>query len=189
MKPESKEDGAVSLFAWWERRRQRRRARIYEGPSPEIDGGTRIRRDTSAPKEIVSEELLRFFCRFSTLSLIDEEGLLPGVYSFGASKEAEGVVCTADCTNPQVLRGERRDVRTEAFLAELDALLRRYDVARYNGQYYKVSGLPDFFGVTVDAAYASGETLYCYNNQDPFLSPAMVGELCRLYGIGQEEET
>ena len=178
----------MCLKNWFKQRRSRRRARIYEGPSMEIDGGTRIRRDTDAPKEITSRELIRFSCRFSALSLMEEDTQLPrGVYDFGASKGEGGVSSTVDCNNPKVLGGERRDVRTEEFLAELEQLVREHNVAQYNGQYYKVSGLPDFYGATVDAEYASGETLYCYNNQDPFLPIPFVRELCRLFDLSWED--
>ena len=174
----------MCLKNWFKQRRSRRRARIYEGPSMEIDGGTRIRRDTDAPKEITSRELICFSCRFSALSLMEEDTQLPrGVYDFGASKGEDGVSSTVDCNNPKVLGGERREVRSEEFLAELESLLRKYNVAQYNGQYYKVSGLPDFYGAKVDAEYASGETLYCYNNQDPFLPLDLIRALCRAFGI------
>lgn len=177
----------MCLGKWIKKWRKRRRDRIYEGPSVEIDGGTRIRHDTDAPKVIESRELTRFFCRFSALSLMEEDAqLLRGVYDFSAAKGEDGVSCTVSCSNPAVLGGERKEMRSEAFLAELEMLLRKYNVAQYNGSYYKVSGLPDFYGATVDAAYASGETLYCYNNQDPFLPVDFVQELCRLFGITAE---
>lgn len=174
----------MCLKNWFKQRRSRRRARIYEGPSMEIDGGTRIRHDTDAPKVIESRELTRFSCRFSALSLMEEDTqLLRGVYDFSASRGEDGVSCTVGCNNPAVLDGERKEWRTDGILAEIDALLRKHNVAQHNGNYYKVSGLPDFYGAKVDAEYASGETLYCYNNQDPFLPVSFVQELCRLFGI------
>ena len=179
----------MCLGKWIKKWRKRRRDRIYEGPSVEIDGGTRIRHDTDAPKVIESRELTRFSCRFSALSLMEEDTqLLRGVYAFSASRGEDGVSCTVDCNNPKVLGGERREVRTEEFLAELEQLVRKHNVAQYNGSYYKVSGLPDFYGATVDAEYASGETLYCYNNQDPFLPAEMIRELCCLFGIAPKNE-
>ena len=179
----------MCLKNWFKQRRSRRRARIYEGPSMEIDGGTRIRRDTDAPKEIESRELICFSCRFSALSLMEEDTDLPrGVYDFGAARGEQGVECTVSCSNPKVLDGERKEWRTDGILTEIDALLRKYNVAQHNGNYYKVSGLPDFYGAKVDAEYASGETLDCYNNQDPFLPVELVRELCRLFGIAQEAD-
>ena len=180
----------MCLSKWIKAWRKRRRDRIYEGPSAEIDGGTHIRRDTDAPKEIASRELIRFSCRFSALSLMEEDtGLKCGVYYFDVSKGERGVNCTVRCNNPQVLpEGERKFTQTEDFLSKLEALVREYNVARYNGDYYKVSGLPEFYGAIVDAEYASGETIYCYNNQDPFIPFEMIGALCRLFGIKQETE-
>lgn len=177
----------MCLGKWIKKWRKRRRDRIYEGPSVEIDGGTRIRHDTDAPKVIESRELTRFSCRFSALSLMEEDTqLLRGVYDFSASRGEDGVSCTVGCNNPAVLDGERREIRSQELFEELESLLRKYNVAQYNGSYYKVSGLPDFYGALVDAEYASGETLYCYNNQDPFLPVAFVQELCRLFGIAAE---
>ena len=142
----------MCLIKRYKRWRRRRRDRIYEGPCE--DGGTRIRHDTDAPKEICSRELIRFSCRFSAYSLQREEsGLWQGVYSFSASKGEGVVACTAKCNNPLALpEGERNFTGGEDVLIALEELLREHGVVRYNGSYYKVSGLPDFYGATVDAA-------------------------------------
>ena len=50
--------------------------------------------------------------------------------------------------------------------ANIDNLFKKYNVAKQNGIYYKVSGLPSFYGLKIDVTYDSGENLYCYNNQD-----------------------
>ncbi len=164
--------------------RKRRRDRIYEGPCE--DGGTRISNDTNAPKEIISRELIRFSCRFCSISLIDETRILGGMYHFSADKTEDGVSMSVKCNNPRVLDGELTKIRPDSFMKKLEAILRKYDVAQYNGKYYKVSGLPNFYGASVDAEYASGETLYCYNNQDPFLPVEMILELCSLFGIDKK---
>lgn len=175
----------MCLSKWIKRWRRRRRDRIYEGP--DIDGGTRIRNDTDAPKEIISRELVQFCCRFSTLSFMEEDtNLKCGVYSFSATKGERGVACTVTCTNPSVVDGEQKYMRPENFLAKIDAILHKYNAAEYNGRYYKVSGLPNFFGSSIGAEYESGETLNCYNNQDPFLPIEMMVELCRLFGVAEE---
>lgn len=171
--------------------RKRRRDRIYEGPSDCIDGGTRIRRDEDAPKEINSRELLKFSCRISTLALVDEEpALVRGVYGFCASAEdGQNVRCSVKCNNPlAVPEGERCEIRPKEFLGDVEKLLRKYNAAQYNGNYYKVSGLPDFYGAELDCEYSSGERLSCYNNQDLFLSPVFVYELCLLFGVEQDND-
>ena len=179
----------MCIGKWIKRWRKRRRDRIYEGPC--VDGGTRISYDTGAPKEIASRELTRFSCGFSALSLIEEDTRLPqGVYHFSATKEEDGIICTVECKNSRVLAGgERKSIRSDDILVKIEALLRKYNVAQRNGSHYKVSGLPDFYGAMVDAAYASGETLYCYNNQDPFLPAEMIRELCCLFGIDTDPKT
>lgn len=180
----------MCLLKRYRRWRKRRHDRIYEGPSDDIDGGTRISFNEDAPKEIQSRELVSFSCRFSAVSLDENETkLIRGVYNFGASKGADGVSTTVGCNNPRVVpEGERKAIHSEKFLQTIDALLRKYNVAKHNGYYYKVSGLPDFYGAKVDCEYASGETLYCYNNQDPFLPIEFVHELCRLFGVKQENK-
>ena len=172
----------MCLIKWLERQRKRRRERIYESPSADIDGGVRIRRDTDAPKEIESVKLLRFSCSFSTVSLEEQEGLGCGVYSFSASIDGDSI--SRSCS----LRGREnlekcKEKCSDTFLDELEELIRKNKIADYNGNYYKVSGLPDFYGATVSAEYESGESIYCYNNQDPFLPIPFMRELCRLFGI------
>ncbi len=178
----------MCLRKWFRLRKLRRRARIYEGPCE--DGGTRIKRDEDAPKEIRSRELLRFSCRFSTLSMLPSDtGLRPGQYSFVAVLEGDGVRGTAEYSAPGSGNTEERSaVYPPDFFPKLEALIRQYSLARYNGLYHKVSGLPSFYGSMVDAVYASGETLYSYHNQDPFIPVEMMRELCRLYGLALYEE-
>ena len=168
----------MCLAKWLRRRKKRRRERIYEGPC--MDGGTRISNDTDAPKEISSRELVSFSCRFSFLSLTDFP-LKQGVHFFTAGRDDDGKGCTAayNCSTAPG-EGQSRVCKAE-FLGSIDALLRKYNVAQHNGRYYKVSGLPNFYGASVDAVYASGETIYCYNNQDPFLPIGLIQELYSLF--------
>ena len=174
---------SAKIKAW----RKRRRDRIYEGPS--IDGGTRICHDTDAPKDILSHEILRFSCRFSSSSLLEEDtNLTSGLFHFTAEKREEGAETSVSVLHSR--RGEinQAKMRPSCFLEEIDGILQKHDIARFNGLYYKVSGLPDFFGASVSVTYASGETLDCYNNQDPFLPLAFILALCQAYGIEKEVE-
>ena len=178
----------MSLLTWFRRQKKRRRDRIYGGPC--IDGGTRICNDTDAPKEIVSRDLTRFSCTVSTLSLAEEDTRLRcAVYSFEAEATEAGVRVAVSCSRGVDTGMKREETREDAFLTTLEALIRAHDVARLNGKSYKVSGLPDFYGSMLSASYASGEEIYCCNNQDPILPIAFLRELCRLFGVINAEVT
>lgn len=178
----------MSIGEMIKRWRKRRRDRIYEPPY--IDGGTKDSYDAHAPKEIASRELKSFSCRFSTLSIPEEDSRIKcGVYAFEASRGENGVTYTFSyrCEGEGK---ERTDTCSESILNEIDALLREYSIARLNGSYHSVSALPDFYGSEVDAEYASGETILCYNNEDPFLPTEFMRKLCVLFkaeGVFTEE--
>ena len=168
----------IQAFKLW---RRRRRDRIYGGPY--VDGGTRISKDTDAPKEIRSRELIRFSCSVSMLSMMEEDTGLPcGMYRFTAKREESGAVCGASFGRGcfEKVTQSRCD---PALLDAVAELLRRYNVAQYNGSYYKVSGLPDFYGAELDADYASGESISCYHNQDQFLPVELLQALCDLFSL------
>lgn len=177
----------MSLIKWFEKRRRRRRDRIYEGPY--IDGGTRISYDTDAPKEIVSHELKSFYCRYSTLSLIDDT-VKPdrGIHHFKAERGEGGESCSISYNCNTANKKTEKEISSVALLEKLDALLIKYNVSKHNGYYYKVSGLPSFYGAAIDAEYVSGETIYCYNNQDPFIPIEFLQELYDLFGLSADDE-
>lgn len=165
--------------------KKRRRERIYEGPH--IDGGTRIDNDENAPKEIKSNVITDFSCIVSTLSLIDEEFNLPrGVYNFVAKRENKGAHCTVTCSVGTEIEEDKEQKCPLKVLNQIDQLLKKYNVAKHNGIYHKVSGLPNFYGLKIDATYESGETLYCYNNQDFILPNDFINELFQIFGIGSK---
>ena len=168
----------LNLIKKW---RKKRRDRIYEGPC--IDGGTRISNDIDAPKEITSDTLVKLSCRYSTLSLIDECEIPVGDYKFTATRENDGAGCTAECIRGS-LGGKKisRKLPCEV-LDRIAALIKEHGIESLNGRYYKVSGLPDFYGASIDAEYESGETLYCYNNQDPIIPIEFAIELYRIFGM------
>ena len=176
----------MCLLKWARERRRRRRERIYEGPSAEIDGGTRIRRDEDAPREIGSTELVRFHTVFSTVSFMGEDGLPEGFFTLSAER-IDGGVCYSASARGGISVEIREETSSLSLLSELEALIRRENVAAHNGSFYKVSGLGDFYGAEVNAEYASGESIYCYNNQDPFLSINFMHSLIRLFGIERED--
>ena len=165
--------------------KKRRRERIYEGPH--IDGGTRISKDEGAPKEIKSNVIIDFSCIASTLSLIDEELNLPrGVYSFTAKRENDGAHCTVSCSVGTEAGKSQEKKRPLSVLDQIDNLFKKYNVAKQYGIYYKVSGLPSFYGLKIDVTYDSGENLYCYNNQDLIFSNDFIKELFQIFGVSSK---
>lgn len=175
----------MSFFQWIKRRLRRL---DKENRRMCVDGGTRIAYDTDAPKEIVSRALVQFSCRFSSVSLIEKESSLQcGLYHFSAKKNEDGKGCSVSCGRVASVRDQQlQTVRPLSFMDEIERLLRAYNVAQYNGSYYSVSGLPSFFGASVDAVFESGESVYCYNNQDPFLPISLIKELCILFDLDSE---
>ena len=175
-------------FVPWIKRRLRRLDK--EERRMRVDGGTRIAHDADAPKEIVSRTLVRFSCRFSSVSLIEEETSLQcGLYHFCAERNEDGKDCSVSCERVFSVCDQRlQAVRPISFMDEIEALLRTHNVARFNGKYYFVSGLPSFFGASVDAVFESGETVCCSNNQDPFLPSSLIKELCCLFELDSENK-
>ena len=166
-------------------RKRKRRERIYEGPYE--DGGTRRRIDTDAPKDISSNELEYFFCRFSTLSIMeDDSNLHCAEYAFGATKKEDGVHCTVSCKYG--LEIKREEIRPHELLSTLNELIKRYEISKHNGKFYDVAGLPYFYGSEIDAVFKSGEEIHARNNQDPFIEIGFMQELCSAFGISQINE-
>ena len=162
--------------------RKKRRDRIYEGPFE--DGGTKTNVDLDAPKKIDSSSLSRFSCKYSTLSFLEEDtGLRCGVYYVEASKDNDRVILTVACSEGIDTGARRTEARPLAFLATLDGILKKYDVAAHNGYYSHTNALPDFYGVNVEAEYSSGEILTASDNNEVFLPIEFLRELCIVFGI------
>ncbi|MBR2930541.1 MAG: hypothetical protein IKC32_04860 [Clostridia bacterium] len=172
----------MCIIKWFKEQKRKRRERIYESPSE--DGGVRIRNDCDMPKEILSDVLISFSCKFSTVSLIDEaEGLERGFFSFSAKRTESGVCYSCSLRGRDNVE-KSEELFTFTMLEELNRLIKEHNVASFNGRSYKVSGLPEFFGAKVEAEYDSGEQIYCYNNQDMFLPIGFICGVCRLFGVG-----
>lgn len=68
----------------------------------------------------------------------------------------------------------------------LQKLVDEYHFARYNGTYYSISGLPDFFGTELQIDYASGESVSFSNNQNRLISIDALEALTELF-LSQEQ--
>lgn len=143
-----------------------------------VCGGTTDSTDPNAPKTVASDEITDFLCEVSLLSVDLRENpvLLMPKYGFSARKEGDGVQCTR-----RMVDQEETFTPSDSFLAELQEIISRYDLAQFNGVSRKTHGLPDNFGAELRVTYASGESIYAYNNQNMFLPLSAVEELARLF--------
>jgi len=144
----------------------------------EEDGGTRNYVDTNAPKVIESGEITYFDCVFSALTLCDWESPIRGNIAELYAHGSEGTFCLRD---REKTNRKGSFVPDEAFFRELQQIVSRYDFARYNGQHYRVSGLPPDFGIRLEIRYASGESVCFSDNQNPILSQEAMEELAALF--------
>lgn len=158
-----------------------------QSPTPETineDGGVRkYNSGADAPKSINSSEIISFNCKFSLFSLVlEEESELDGkVYTLSADLENESVICKAKWRN-RFGDGETKEFKTNvSFMAKLQEIASKYNLAQHNGYTSTVSGLPDMYGAKLDIEYSSGESIYAYDNQDNFLSLDAMEELVALF--------
>lgn len=142
-----------------------------------IDGGINKRIHRDAPKTIVSENIIHFKCEFSTVAIADEIPIEQGVYTLCAvlkdgAVRGEYKMRTRQGDGVQFLFRE-----SHRFMSELQKIVRKYDFAKFNGEEYSVSGLPDMYGAKIHIVYASGESIDSSNNQSNFLPDEAMTEL------------
>jgi len=78
--------------------------------------------------------------------------------------------------------GNKAEFETDSsFMAKLQEIVSKYDLAKHNGYTHHVSGLPDMYGEQIDIKYASGESIYAHDNQDGFLPMEAMEELIELF--------
>lgn len=144
----------------------------------QIDGGVRRLEDTNAPKVINSEDITSFFCRLSTMDICMEDSPVAGeVYTFKA--DAEGAWCKRR-NRPDESDG-KCFLPDKSFFVSLRQIVSEYDLARYNGIHYSVSGLPPDYGADLKIEYASGEYISATNNQNSFLPLGAAEKLVTLF--------
>ena len=152
-------------------------------PEPEgpMDGGVIDNSDLDAPKTIGSDQIVAFDCWFSTVDLAEPGALGNHIYALQAKLENGAVKGTYQVRDT----GEERAFRaSHDLLNELQGLVETYDLAQYNGHSYTVSGLPGDYGARLEVRYASGESIYAYDNQDNFLSWGAMDGLLKLFERG-----
>ena len=153
-------------------------------------GGTEVTQDKNAPTKIESTELVSFDCDASTVSVVgvEEKGLEYGRYYFKCLQDKEsGKVTGTYGFKPQY--GDLTEYSFEAdssFLTDLDAIIKDSTIVSNNGEHRHTNGIPDDFGYSFEAEYASGEKIDCSDNQSNHLSLDMLKKLIDLFaGICQ----
>lgn len=157
--------------------------RTEKAASDEIeeDGGVRDNTNYDAPKTIGSTQIVSFNCWFSTLDANGWDEIGNHIYQLWANLENGAVKGTYHVLDT----GEKRVFRADhSFMNTLQCIVNKYDIVRYNGMSYKVEGLPGDYGIHLNVRYASGESIYAYNNQDNFLTEEAIQELVKLFNRG-----
>ena len=148
-------------------------------------GGTEVTQDKNAPTKIESTELISLDCNASTVSVVgvEEKGLEYGRYYFKCQLDKEsGKVTGTYGFKPQY--GDLTEYSFEAdssFLTGLDAIIKDSTIISYNGEHRHTNGIPDDFGYSFEAEYASGEKIDCSDNQSNHLSLDMMKALVDLF--------
>ncbi len=150
----------------------------------EEDGGIKAPDfGNDAPKTIESTEITSFSCEISLVSMVlEEESELDGrIYNLDAILE-NGVVNCKIAWRDRYGGGETKEFsETVDFLEKLQEIVAEYDFARHNGYVCRESGLPDTYGSMLNIKYASGESIYAYDNQSAFISFEAVRRLTGLF--------
>lgn len=158
--------------------------RIREPRRPDtVCGGVRHQVDTNAPKVIASTQITAFSCRTSATGLPRNRSPLAGCcFRFQATK----TLGSFRQSNASAVLREFTFRPEESFMDALQKLVDEYHFARYNGTYYSISGLPDFFGTELQIDYASGESVSFSNNQNRLISIDALEALTELF-LSQEQ--
>ena len=149
--------------------------RAEEEPPIPTPGGTDDFSDPNAPKTVGSTDITCFDLEASMLQYSNINAEQP-FYTFHAEKGEGGV--TASCyggTEPVTFTADRY------FLAALQDIVARYDLAQYNGMYRETHGLPENFGSSLHIIYASGEKISASDNSIQFLPFELIRDLVRLF--------
>ena len=128
-------------------------------------------------------EIISYDSEFSFISsFFDEESELAGkVYKLSAVLEDNTVKVKIDWRD-RAGNGDKSEFETDSsFMAKLQDVVSKYDLAKHNGYTHHVSGLPDMNGEQIDIKYASGESIYAHDNQDGFLPMEAMEELIELF--------
>lgn len=156
----------------------------------DIDGGVKTYNSgEDSPKVIESTEIVSFECEFSLIAaVLEEESELAGrIYTLDADMDNGAVKCKIDWYGRESSSVPREFTADASFMKKLQGIVEKYDFAQHNGYESVVGGLPHMYGAKLDIRYASGESIYAYDNQDCFISFDAMKELVELFNIKENE--
>ncbi len=157
---------------------------LSDRKTDDIDGGVKTYNSgKDSPKVIESTEIVSFECEFSLLAaVLEEESELSGrIYTLSAQLNDGTVKCKIDWYGRESSSAPREFTADASFMTSLQEIVSKYDFAQHNGYISKVSGLPHMYGAKLDIKYASGESIYAYDNQDCFISIDAINELVKIF--------
>ena len=133
-------------------------------------GGSTTTFDDKAPKVIVSREIVWLSCDCSFRTVAEPVPPYEYIAAFAAKVDngvLAGYIARDFHRSAETLHG--LGVVSDAVLADLAAIVEKYDFARSNGRCHSTSGLPENFGGSLSVDYASGESIYFSDNQSPII--------------------
>jgi len=136
-----------------------------------------------APKTVISTEIESFECELSFVSAFTEEqSELEGrVYTLIAFFENGNVKCKIEWYDRYGESGKNEFVSDNSFMISLQNIVSDYELAKFNGYSKRVNGLPDMYGALLNIEYASGESIYAYDNEENFVPSDAANKLIKLF--------
>ncbi len=144
---------------------------ILKQTKPNTCGGTDATIDTSAPKEIKSENMI-FFDISSRVGYGD--GYIKDFHAFAAKGDDGNFIYLETIKYIDNERNCSWALISDDIFSELNRLVLKYDIAKQNGYHSTTHGLPENFGGSVDIRYSSEERISISDNQSPVIS----GDAC-----------
>lgn len=172
---------------------EKKRPSEDEGDIP-MDGVRRDATDVNVPKHIESDEIVEFSCEFSAFSIVPGENtydLCGNLFTLEAIPDEDGCVKCLYNVRPGNSFEECQSkafVADSSFLKALQEVVSSTDLARHNGIFVSVSGLPDMYGAKISIKYSSGEAVFAYDNESCFMSCDEMYSLKELFRKQAENE-
>jgi hypothetical protein len=161
---------------------------ILKSTRPNECGGTDATLDKSAPKEIKSEDIVLFDVTSALGFVVGDSGAKAEKFSDIQYISAFASKCGENAfLFLQTASSHRADPEAPVFslvkgniFPELDAIVKKYDLAKQNGYNSTTHGLPENFGGGVKIVYSSGERISFSDNQCPVLPRGAARETAKL---------
>lgn len=152
------------------------------GEKAEEDGGAAgSRTAVQTPDDTESMEITDFECVFSLFAHTDPGSLENRVYTLKARVDGESVSGSIEWYDREGASDKKSFTADASFMSELGQTVSDKCLAKYNGCVYRVNGLPDMYGASLDIGYAFGAHIYAYDNQDCFLDLNSMESLAALF--------